>query len=532
MEIYSELCRLFEDEDSFGLDFGTARSYLAVKEAGSTQPEVIVPDEMTCRSGIPSLFWRHSNAAEYRGMPEEMLCGDVLRNDALAADPEGVVQSVKMKLMDGPIVLHDKTYQPEEIAVQVVKRILSMSVQQMKTMGIQPPAKRIVAGVPVRFGAGMRGKLMQVMKQAMPELQIALLPEPSAAALFYQHSVFGRSRTGHKLEKVVVYDLGAGTFDCCALLANDSCGENDPSPFRVLSPDGMRFGGDDLDTAMEELILRKLRQDPQKIRLSVLQDKNHRDRRALRKIAQEAKEGLSSSELVSKVISGVDCGSAVVTITRGEFESAVRAQLEKTVDITEKVIREAGLWNDREVRLLLVGGSSYIPLVQQLLGRRFSWLPAENIFQRKPDQAVALGCALYAANPNAFVRRVAFGYAVRCYRSANDNSEALHVRIPANADLPYTVTESYLSHFDNAEEAVFWVYEVPDATVVGELVEVNEGRRTGFCLRHPFGRKMPRGTRTTLTVTLTADGILRLSAQSPHRELVSTAEQNMSTHLE
>lgn len=520
--LFDEKMSELEQECCFGLDFGTFRSLMSYKLPDSRSPQ-----PATAR-GIASLFWHPADSPEYRALPDELLCEDVLRNDGLAADPKGVVTSIKMKLDQPVLQLHGKQYTPDYVAAAELRYILEASsramVEEMVLESSQEPwvGKRMGVGIPVVFGTLQRQMLLNILKKEAPGAKIRLLPEPMAAAIYYKQMLQNR------MEKVVVYDLGAGTFDSCALVPNTAPSDAEPYPYRALHPAGFAQAGDELDRLMEELMLDKLRAQPQDVRLEVLLDENHRDRRALRKTAQEAKEALSSCEQVSKVVSGLECGSATLIITRQEYEQRIQPLLEKTVSCTEQVIRESGLWGDSDVHLLMVGGGSYVPLVSQLLRRRFaSWLPAEHIVQRKPEQAIALGCAIYAEKQQ-FVPKSAFGYAVDTHRGSN-GAHILHVRIPSNASLPYSVRAVYSTRFANQSAIRFGVYEIPNAKE-GDQLDFDDTAKVSLELVHRFGRKVPADTPVELTTTLNSDGILTLTIDDHISGKPTTKTLNASSH--
>lgn len=491
-------------EYSYGLDLGTHRSLMAVK-AKDSRPEAIIPNNQDCRKGIPSLFWRKADS-EGGG---ELLCEQVLAEQGEINDPEGVVRSVKTLLAseteedkkgNETILLHGHRYTPVDIIGKEVSHVYALSMDAAEEMGIYDPPRSLTVGVPVRFGAVTRTTIRNVLNHVLPGITIRLLPEPMAAALYYAAS--SRQKTRYTL----AFDMGAGTFDTCVLEAVEN---RNPYPYRVLTHDGSRDAGDRLDEQMEALILEKLRQNPGSINLQSFSPGSH-DLRALRKTAQMAKESLSSAPRCTvNVTSLANCSTQTVTVFREEYEARIEPIVRRAVDMAVDCLKGANLWGQQDLTVLMVGGSSYIPLVQRLLRERFPWLDSKSqVIQRNPDQAVALGCALYAEQPTMAERKVAYAYAVVVYQGKNNN-RCLDVRIPSSCKLPYSIQGRYATKDPDQKGLSFRIYEVENGKE-GDLLPPEQGRKTQLIARHYFGKTVPQGTPVLLTTELNEDGILTL----------------------
>lgn len=483
---------------SFGLDLGTHRSLMAVKTKGGTV-EAIIPSNQECRKGIPSLFWRTSESDGGR----ELLCEQVALEQGEVNDPEGVVRSVKTRLLEQkPIVLHGRSYTPQDIAAKEVGHVYALSLSEAEERGIFETPKALTVGVPVRFGAAERTAIRSVLSKALPDMPIQLLPEPMAAAIYYAASA--RQKTRYTL----AFDMGAGTFDVCVLesVENDP---REPYPFRQLSHDGSREAGDLLDEKMEELILDKLRRDPGSIDMKSFSPGSY-DLRALRKTAREAKEALSSAPQFTAIVTSLASrGIQRVTLHREEYEARIEPVVRRAVDLAEKALREAKIWQSPDLTVLMVGGSSYIPLVQRLLRERFPWLdPKTQVVQRLPDQAVALGCALFAERPLAD-RKVRFAYAIKAYRG-NSDEQFLYVCIPMNCTLPCSVSGRFSTRLQEQDNVALKIFEVDHGAPL-ERIPVKEGRFTQLVARHSFGKPVPKGTSVLVTTELSKDGLLTLT---------------------
>lgn len=493
--MHEDLSNLFY---GYGLDFGTFRSMMAIRNLSRPTPDAASYEKLSLRNGIPSLFWYNpENGQEY-------VCDEVLDFNGLYDDPEGICSSVKMKLEDSSVILHKKSFSPQDIALKEIIRILSVSHEAFSRMHLPTEYTRLVVGVPVRFGARRRQILKDLMEKATGGKEILLLSEPIAAALTY--SLYARK----DLNKVLVYDLGAGTFDTVLLMPNLHRTRAYPYLYRTFSPDGLDIAGDSFDLRMVDLILSSLRKSGTSLDLQKLSDSRYADYQKLIIAAQEIKERLSSQMSCSSVIEGTDLsgkpGYYKVTVSRAEFENAIKDDLQKTVDCAYHVLENEHLENDPDIDILLVGGSTYIPLVRQLIEKKFLHLDKTHILQRFPEQAIALGCSIYAGDTAATDASVAFGYAIGS-RSLARNQDVLDVQIPSNASLPYTFTRTYRTANDRQETIHFRLFEVEHAEA-GTLLDIENGTPTSIQITHYFGKAVPYKTPVELTVTLSKDGLL------------------------
>lgn len=502
MSLISEMRAMFADGAvAFGLDFGTYRSMIAVcSEEGPMVPAY----KDACLGGVPSLFWRTSSGEEYVG-------DEVYARDGLTLDPGNVCASIKTRLQGGPIQLGNKTYTPQEIAQRIIQRVLQVTRPLLEQEFIDMEFSSIVCGVPVRFTAAQKGEIAAIVKAATGGKEVQLVPEPILAALSVDYYLEKKTRRSvHR--PVLVYDMGAGTFDVC-LLAPNTPTPQDPYPYKALNPQGSAMAGDCIDGLVEEMMLEKLRKIDG-FSMSTLENELHLDRQSLHIEARRVKEKLSECEQIDQLITTTAGGRAMLHITRREMERRIEDKLRReTVDLAVKVVRDSGYWENDQLDIVLVGGSTYIPLVRRLLLEAFPWLDDSHIQQRLPEKAVALGAAIYAAMPRLVVPKVAYGYAVSTYNTAQQR-QMLHVRIPSNAELPMTVKAIYSTRFNNQHAVSFYVFEV-DHGEVDEFLEVEEGEALkdagqAYYIEHNFGGPVPAETNVELTVTLDRSGQLLL----------------------
>jgi len=309
-----------------------------------------------------------------------------------------------------------------------------------------------------------------------------------------------------KFNQVMVFDMGAGTFDAALLKTNDVRSYTDPYPYKVEGFNGNRRAGDAIDQAFAQYIIQK------KITDSALIEKlNNKDSIEYKQLllgAKRIKEKLSLSENNSDIISIGD-RSVTVSVSRDEFNRTVLPIIKEAVDICKGIIAGNAKNN---MTILMVGGSSYSPIVKQELEKAF---PNFNIIRRNPEKAVALGCAVYANQPRSFQRKVSFGYAIETFtynKALGKDELTLCVEIPANVPLPYRITSEYCTRHNNQSCAAFKVYEIPNAKL-GERYPLTKGIALDQVeLKHNFGKPVPQGTKVKLTTELTESGTLKLTS--------------------
>lgn len=488
-------------EYSYGLDFGTYRSMMAYKSSVMPDPGAVSYESPAIRDGIPSLFWY--SAATGR----EYVCEEVIANNGLFEDPQGICSSVKMKLDSPYVTLGGKRFLTADIAEKEIRRILSLSHKAMeRTLFDVPRYNKLVAGVPVRFGSAKRQALLDILKQATDGKEIVLLPEPIAAALMYSHY------TRKKLGNILVFDLGAGTFDTVLLVPNLHRTKENPYEFRALYPDGLEIAGDYFDSMMAELIIETLRAGRSTLDTGRLASPRTADHQKLMAAARDIKEKLSTAEFCSSYIQGVDSAGRPdiqqVVVYREDFERKIRPALAKAVDCAYNVLVRAGAAENPNIDILLVGGSTYIPLVRTMVEEKFPHIRRERILQRMPEQAVALGCALYAGRPNTDTP-TAYAYAVRTLNGPHDEPK-LKVKIPSNARLPYKISSHFYTRWKDQTAARFLFYEVENGEE-DSLLNIDEGNPTSLSISHAFGRPVPAHTRMLLTIELDRNGTLTVT---------------------
>lgn len=349
---------------AIGIDLGTTYSAVAVlRDSGEVE---VLPN----RDGediTPSVV-----LFQAVGSSDEPLVGTMAKHSAASA-PDDVVQFVKRQMGDPDwrfTSTSGSSYSAEEISAIILKRL-----KEDAELALGEPVRDAVITVPAYFDDARRTATKHA--GAIAGLNVLrVLNEPTAAALS-----FGVDTSAQGL--VLVYDLGGGTFDVTLMRITDD-------GFDVLGTDGDRMlGGFDFDNKLIEYIAEKIEEQGGP---SDLLD-NSGQVASLREKAEMAKRSLTTVATTTVHVSAGG-GQYRVPVERAEFERITKDLLNRTKDLTEFVLSEAGVTWASIDHLLLVGGSTRMPMVRELV-ERLAGKPADRSV--RPDEAVAMGAAIQAA---------------------------------------------------------------------------------------------------------------------------------------
>jgi molecular chaperone DnaK len=395
-----------------GIDLGTTNSLIGVMEAG-------FPILLANGDGerlTPSVV--HFPAAG------EPLVGAAARR-VRAADPENTVSSIKRfmgrrvgeesgdvsyKLAGRSggavrVAVRGREYSPEEISALILGHLKKQAEMAMET-----EITRAVITVPAYFNDAQRAATKAAGEMAGLTVE-RIINEPTAAALAY-----GLQRLGEK-SKIAVYDFGGGTFDISIL-------ELSGGVFQVLSTNGnTRLGGDDIDAAI--VAHRKLPVADYR----------------LREVAIEAKERLSAEEEVRiemPFVAGV--ASEVFALTRAELEEIARPIVERTRENCLRSLADARLAAEDLDAVILVGGQTRMPLIQQFVAEIFKREPDVS---QNPDEAVALGATIQAGILSGAVRDVVLLDVTPLSLGIETFGGLMNVIIPRNTTIPAKAGEMF-----------------------------------------------------------------------------------------
>lgn len=368
-----------------GIDLGTTNSCVAVLEGG--QPVVITNAEGGRTT--PSIVGFAKNNTRLVGQLAKRQAVTNAENTIFSikrfigrtfAETEDERRRVPYKVIPGrdnmvEVAVQDRAYTPQEISAMILQKLKADAEAYLGE-----PVTQAVITVPAYFTDAQRQATKDAGTIAGLEV-LRIINEPTAAALAY-----GLDKQDQDL-RILVFDLGGGTFDVSVLQVGSGV-------FEVQATAGNNhLGGDDFDQRIVDWLIRQFL-ETEGIDLS-------RDRMALqrmREAAEKAKIELSSTQVTLinlPFITADDSGPKhlEVELTRGKFEELVRDLVEATVEPTEQALRDAGLSPADIDRVLLVGGSTRIPAVQEKIRQIFKKNPDRSV---NPDEAVALGAAIQA----------------------------------------------------------------------------------------------------------------------------------------
>ncbi|MGI6040508.1 MAG: molecular chaperone DnaK [Clostridiales bacterium] len=345
-----------------GIDLGTTNSCVAVIEAGEP---VVIPNAEGARTS-PSVVAFSKDG--------ERMVGQVAKRQAIT-NPERTIASIKREMgSDHRVNIDGKAYTPQEISAMVLQKLKSDAESYLGTKVTQA-----VITVPAYFTDSQRQATKDAGRIAGLEV-LRIINEPTAAALSY-----GLDKEHD--QKIMVYDLGGGTFDVSILEIGDGVLE-------VLATAGNnKLGGDDFDDRVMNWLASEFRKSSG---VDLTGDKIAMQR--LKEAAEKAKIELSSVTTTNINLPYITADATGpkhldMTLTRAKFNELTADLVEKTAGPMRQAIEDSGLSTDEISKVLLVGGSTRIPAVQELVQKFTGKEPFKGI---NPDECVAMGAAIQA----------------------------------------------------------------------------------------------------------------------------------------
>ena len=344
-----------------GIDLGTTNSCVAVREGGET---IVITNAEGART-TPSVV-------AFKG--DEIQVGDVAKRQAIT-NPN-TVSSIKRYMGDSKyrVDINGKKYTPQEISAMVLQNLKATAEAYLGDT-----VTKAVITVPAYFNDAQRQATKDAGKIAGLEV-MRIINEPTAAALAY-----GIDKT-EKEQTVLVFDLGGGTFDVSILSLADGT-------FEVLSTNGdTMLGGDDFDNKIINWLAEEFRK--QNPGIDLLKDNMAKQR--LKDAAEKAKKDLSGITSVQISLPFISMGPAgpvhlETTLTRVKFNELTQDLVDRTMIPVRNALRDAGLTANDIDQVLLVGGSTRIPAVQEIVKKELGKEPNKGV---NPDEVVAMGAAI------------------------------------------------------------------------------------------------------------------------------------------
>ena len=478
-----------------GIDLGTTNSAMAVMEG--SEPEILVNAEGD----------RTTPSVEGFRKDGERVVGKAAKNQAVT-NPENTVSSVKrfigrsydetpeerktvsyklQKGKDGRAVvdIDGKDYTPEEISAMVLQKLKNDAEKQLGS-----PVTQAVITVPAYFNDAQRQATKDAGKIAGLEV-LRIINEPTAAALAY-----GLDKT-NKDEKILVFDLGGGTFDVSILELGDGV-------FEVASTAGdNHLGGDDWDQRIIDWMADKFQAENG---IDLRQDKMALQR--LKEAAEKAKMELSSTTQANINLPFITADASGpkhldYTLTRAEFERITKDLLDRVKKPVEQALKDAGLKTGDIDEVILVGGSTRMPAVQDLVKKLTGKEPNMSV---NPDEVVAMGAAVQGGVLAGDVEGILLLDVTPLSLGVETMGGVMTKMIERNTTIPTRKTEIYSTASDNQTSVEVHVLQ-GERQMASDNKTLGKFQLTGI----PAARRgVPQ---IEVTFDIDANGIVNVSAK-------------------
>lgn len=474
-----------------GIDLGTTNSCVAVLEGGEA---VVIPNAEGSRT-TPSVVAFSKDG--------ERLIGQIAKRQAVT-NPDRTIQSIKREMgTDHKVHIGGKDYSPQEISAMILQKLKADAEAYLGSK-----VDQAVITVPAYFSDSQRQATKDAGRIAGLDVQ-RIINEPTAAALAY-----GLDKE-HE-QKIVVFDLGGGTFDVSVLEIGDGV-------FEVLATSGNnRLGGDDFDKRVVDWMVAETKKD-QGVDLS--SDKMAMQR--LREAAEKAKIELSqvtSTNINLPYITADSSGPKHLdlTLTRAKFDELTSDLVDKTMGPVQQAMKDAGLQPSDIHKVLLVGGSSRIPAVQNAVQTFFKQEPFKGI---NPDECVAIGAAIQAGVLAGDVKGMVLLDVTPLSLGIETMGGVMTKIIERNTTIPTKKSQIFSTAADSQTQVEIHVLQ-------GEREFVKDNKTLGRFILDGIA-PAPRGIpQIEVTFDIDANGIVNVSAidKGTNREqhITITASSNLS----
>ncbi len=474
-----------------GIDLGTTNSCVAVFEGG--EPSVI-PNPEGART-TPSVVAFTKNG--------ERLVGQVAKRQA-STNPDRTMSSIKRDMgTNRKVAIDGKDYTPQEISAMILQKLKADAESFLGTT-----VSQAVITVPAYFTDAQRQATKDAGKIAGLEV-MRIINEPTAAALAY-----GLDKETE--QKIMVYDLGGGTFDVSILEISDGV-------FEVLATAGNnKLGGDDFDARIINWMAEQFKAEHN---IDLRLDKTAHQR--LKEAAEKAKielSGMASTDISLPFIA-VNADGAMnfeTTLTRAKFNELTADLVEKTMAPTKQALSDAGLTPSQIDKVLLVGGSTRIPAVQEAVKNFIGKEPFKGI---NPDECVAVGAAIQGGVLGGDVKDVVLLDVTPLSLGIETLGGVFNKLIERNTTIPVKKSQVYSTAADNQTSVEIHVLQ-------GEREMARDNKTLGRFVLDGIMPAMRGVPQIEVTFDIDANGIVNVSAldkgTGKEQHISITASSNMS----